>query len=69
MRGRLPFEDAALLLRAGEEEAIVIVGYADLATLKDVSSNVAAPWFAENIRPYLSGPAARSVGEVLAGFA
>lgn len=64
-----PGVTSALLLRAGEEEAIVIVGYADLATLKDVSSNVAAPWFAENIRPYLSGPAARSVGEVLAGFA
>ena len=37
------------------------------ATAEHVSANVAAPWFAENIRPYLAGPAQRSVGEVIAG--
>jgi hypothetical protein len=36
--------------------------------MKHVSSNVAAPWFADNIRPYLSGPVSRSAAAVIAGF-
>jgi hypothetical protein len=33
--------------------------------LDEVSSKVAAPRFAEHMRPYLAGPASRSVGEVV----
>ena len=55
------------LIRAGDGEAIVLVLFATRAALDDVSHNVAGPWFAENIRPYLAGPVSRSVGEVIAG--
>jgi hypothetical protein len=57
----------AVLTRAGDEEAIFVGVYDDQATAELVSSNVAAPWFAENIRPYLAGAARRSVGTVIAG--
>jgi hypothetical protein len=30
-------------------------------------SKLAAPWFAQNIRPHLSGPSRRLVGEVVGG--
>ncbi len=60
---------AAQLLRAGDTEAILVILFEDEATMKRVSSEVAAPWFAENFRPYLTGPPSRSVGEMIAGFA
>lgn len=50
-------------------EAIVVVTCADFATLQEFSLKIAAPWLAENIRPDLAGPVARSVGEMVAGFA
>jgi hypothetical protein len=59
----------AVLMRAGDNEAIFMGVYADRATAEYVSSNVAAPWFAANIRQYLAGPANRSAGEVVGGFA
>jgi hypothetical protein len=58
----------AVLTRAGESEAIFIGVYADRETAEHVSSQVAAPWFAENIRQYLAGPANRSSGPVIAGL-
>jgi len=36
--------------------------------LQAFSSTVAGPWFGEKLREFLSGPAARSVGEMVAGF-
>lgn len=57
----------AVLLKPSETEAIFVGVYDDQATAEHVSANVAAPWFAENIRPYLAGAAQRSVGEVIAG--
>jgi hypothetical protein len=59
---------AAVLTKASDTEAIFTGVYDDRATAEHVSSNIAAPWFAENIRPYLAGPANRSAGEVIAGF-
>jgi hypothetical protein len=58
----------AVLTKASDTEVIFTGLYDDQATAEHVSSNIAAPWFAENIRPYLAGPANRSAGEVIAGF-
>jgi hypothetical protein len=37
------------------------------AALDEVSRDVAAPWFAEHMRPHLAGPANRPIGEIIAG--
>lgn len=67
-RAAHPGMKAALLTRSAEKDEAVFIGvYADMATLEHVSSQVAAPWFAENIRIYLNGPVARTVGNVIAG--
>ena len=55
------------LIRAGDNEAIVLVLFATRAALDEISRNVAGPWFAEHMRPHLAGPVSRSVGEVVAG--
>ena len=55
------------LIRTGNEEAIVLVLFTSRAALDEVSRVVAGPWFAENIKQHLAGPASRSVGEVIAG--
>jgi hypothetical protein len=55
------------LIRAGDNEAIVLVLFASRAALDQISRDVAAPWFGEHIRPHLSGPVSRSVGEAVAG--
>lgn len=58
---------SASLIRAGDTEAILVVVYRDRQSLDEISKAVAAPWFAENVRPYLSGRVSRSVGEIIAG--
>ena len=55
------------MIRAGDNEAILLVLFATRPALDDVSRNVAAPWFAENMKQYLAGAANRSVGEIVAG--
>jgi hypothetical protein len=55
------------LIRASDNEAIILGLFATRPALEKISSEIAAPWFAENVRPYLSGPVSRSVGEVVAG--
>jgi hypothetical protein len=67
--GSHPKVRGAQLLKAGDTEATLIIVFGDQATMQDVSSTVAAPWLAENIRPYLSGPVARSAGEMIAELA
>lgn len=57
----------ALVVKVDDNEAILVVSYADRESLDRLSREVAAPWFAANIRAYLSGPVSRSVGEVIAG--
>jgi hypothetical protein len=68
VRERFPGMKAAQLLKVSDTEAIFVGIYEDAGTMQTVSSEVAAPWFAENIRPFLSGPAVRSVGTMIAGF-
>lgn len=68
VKARFPGMAAGLLTKASDTEAIFIGIYDDPETMKEVSSNVAAPWFAENIRPFLAGPANRTGAEVIAGF-
>jgi hypothetical protein len=65
MRDKPGFLDARLV-RVSDTEAIIIVNFTTREALDDLSRNVAAPWFAENVRPYLAGPVQRSVGEVVA---
>jgi hypothetical protein len=55
------------LMRASDTEAIILVQFTTREALGDISRRAAGPWFAENIRPYLAGPASRSVGELVAG--
>jgi hypothetical protein len=55
------------LIRAGDQEAIVLVLFTSRSALDEVSRTVAGPWFAQNMRAHLSGAASRFVGEVIAG--
>lgn len=57
------------LIRAGDDAGILVVTFDTREALDDVSKNVAAPWFAEHVRPLLAGAVSRSVGEVVAGSA
>ncbi len=57
----------ASLVRIGNGAAIVLVLFASGEALARLSREVAAPWFADNIRPYLSGAPERLVGEIVAG--
>jgi hypothetical protein len=55
------------MIRAGDSEAIIVVLFTTRAALDEVSKSVAGPWFAENMKQHLSGPASRSVGEIVGG--
>lgn len=55
------------LVRESGAHAIFLVHFADLEALQRLSSEVAAPWFAEHVKPLLAGPVDRHVGEVVAG--
>lgn len=68
VRSRHPGLKSAMLLKSSDTEAIFVGVYADAETMRHVSSNVAAPWFAANIRPLLGGQVQRSESEVVAGF-
>ena len=69
MRAAHPEFKSVLVLKVDDHEAILVVTYTDRELLDRLSKEVAGPWFAENIRPYLAGPVSRSVGEVVAGSA
>ena len=55
----------ARVVRVSDTETIVLAFYTTREVLDEVSSKIAGPWFAENVRPYLAGPVERSVGEVI----
>jgi hypothetical protein len=57
----------ASLVRIGDDAALVLVLFAGRPALDKLSREVAAPWFADNIRPYVAGPGERLVGEIVAG--
>jgi len=56
------------VVRASDEEAILVINFADETGMKDFSSNIAGPWFAEHIRPFMGGPADRKTGEVVTHY-
>lgn len=56
------------VVRVSDTESIALTFFETREALDDVSSKIAGPWFAENVRPYLGGPVERSVGEVVARF-
>jgi hypothetical protein len=53
------------IVRVSDAEAIIFVVFATREALDRISSSVAGPWFAANVRPYLAGPVQRSTGEVV----
>ena len=55
------------MIRAGDNEAIMLVLFTNRDALDQVSRDVAGPWFAANVKEHLAGPASRSVGEIVAG--
>jgi len=55
----------AKIVRVTDLEVVLLGFYADRESLDEVSSKIAGPWFAANVRPYLAGPVSRSVGEVV----
>ena len=57
------------LIRASDDAGILVVTFDTREALDDISKNVAAPWFAEHVRPLLAGAVSRSVGKVIAGSA
>jgi len=58
----------AQLVRTGPDAAVMVASFTDEEAMKTFSSTVAGPWFGENLREYLAGPADRRTGEMLAGF-
>jgi hypothetical protein len=69
VKAEYPKMSSAVLMKISDTEGIFVGIYDDAETMQHVSSNVAAPWFAEHIRPFLAGPTQRSAGEVVSGFA
>jgi len=57
------------IVSVSDTEAILVALYKTLEALNDISKHIAAPWFAEHVRPYLAGPVDRAVGEVVLDFA
>jgi hypothetical protein len=55
------------LIRVRDDAATLVVLFTSQEALDKVSREVAGPWFAENMRSYLSGAGDRHVGEVVAG--
>jgi heme-degrading monooxygenase HmoA len=56
-------------IRVADDHAIVVVLFETLEALEEITRQVAAPWFAEHVGPYVAGPPERRVGEVVASSA
>jgi hypothetical protein len=67
VKERFPASRSAVLTRINDTMVVFVGIYDDMETLEKVSSEVAAPWFTENMRQYLSGQTHRKAGEVIAG--
>lgn len=59
---------AMIASRPNEAEVTLVILFASRAFGEEFSRNVAGPWFAENIRPFLAGPVSRTAGDMIAGF-
>jgi hypothetical protein len=55
------------LVRIDDTHAMLVVLFKNRRALEDISNNIAAPWFAEHVRPNLVGQVSRQVGEIVAG--
>jgi len=69
LRDQYPGFRGCSLIRVADDAAILVVSYDNREDLEHISRHVAAPWFAEHVRPLLAGPVSRSVGEAVAGSA
>jgi hypothetical protein len=69
VRRERPAFRGVTLIRVGDDDAVLVVAFDTREALDEISKNVAAPWFAEHVRPLLAGAVSRSVGEVIAGSA
>ncbi len=69
LRAQNPSFRGGTLIRAGDDAGILVVTFDSREALDTISKNVAAPWFADHVRPLLAGAVSRSVGEVVAGSA
>jgi len=69
VRAQHPTFRGCTLIRVGDDHGILVVTFDSREALDTISKNVAAPWFAEHVRPLLAGAVSRSVGEVVAGSA
>jgi len=68
LRGKEGFVDLQVVV-VSDTEAILLVFFTSREALDQISSAIAGPWFAENVRPYLAGPVQRSVGRLVSRFA
>ena len=66
--GANPAFRGASLVRVDDADAILLVFFDTREALDDISRNIAAPWFAEHVRPHLAGAVDRQVGEIVAGY-
>lgn len=57
----------ASIVQIDDRHGFVLVRYRSRRAMDTVSKAVAAPWFAENVRPHLAAPASRSVGRIVGG--
>jgi hypothetical protein len=69
LRAQYPAFRGITLIRVGDDHGILVVMFDTREALEDISKNVAAPWFAQHVRPLLAGAVSRSVGEVVTGSA
>jgi hypothetical protein len=69
VRTQQPAFRGLTLIRAGDDAGILVVTFDTREALDTISRDVAAPWFAENVRPLLASAVSRSTGEVVAGSA
>lgn len=53
------------IVQVTETDVVLLAFYASREALDEISSKIAGPWFAENVRSYLAGPVNRVVGEVI----
>ncbi len=57
----------ASIVQTDDRHGFILVRYKSREAMDAVSNTLAAPWFAENVRPLLAAPASRSVGQIVGG--
>ena len=57
----------ASIVQTDDQHGFILVRYKSRQAMEAVSNALAAPWFAENVRPLLAAPASRTVGQIVGG--